>query len=64
VPPERKGRAQQKGAVGAALDLDARRREPQARLTTLPHHLLQGAKNRYPSFILDSMAALARSSAV
>ena len=57
VPPERKGRAQDHRAVAAALDFDTRRREPQARPKIRPHDLLQGAKNRYPSFIPDSMAA-------
>src|SRR5438046_10406622 len=57
IPPQLQRRAQDHRAVAATLDFDTRRREPQARPKIRPHDLLQGAKNRYPSFIPDSMAA-------
>src|SRR5207247_10759605 len=57
MPPQLQRRAQDHRAVAATLDFDTRRREPQARPKIRPHDLLQGAKNRYPSFIPDSMAA-------
>jgi hypothetical protein len=44
MPAQLQRRAQDHRPIVAALDFDARRREPQARPKTRPHDLLQGAK--------------------